>query len=92
MPPRRKLVELSPGVVFDKLAFGSMQAQVLGMGDAELQAIAHWLTSPEARASAPADAAPTDAAKPPEVFLALPKTVTPGDASPSGATAPTTPK
>ena len=92
VPPRRKLVELSPGVVFDKLAFGSMQAQVLGMGDAELQAIAHWLTSPEARASAPADAAPTDAAKPPEVFLALPKTVTPGDASPSGATAPTTPK
>jgi mono/diheme cytochrome c family protein len=58
VPSRRQLVALPPGVIVEKLAFGSMQSQALGLGDAELDAIARWLASPEARASAPGDAAP----------------------------------
>lgn len=75
LPPRRLLVGLPAGVIFDKLAFGSMQAQVLGLGDGELQAIADWLTSAAARASAPAaeDGASATPA-PPEALLKLPTT------------------
>lgn len=74
VPPRRQLVALQPGVIFDKLAFGSMQAQVLGLGDAELQAIAQWLATPTARATAPAVADSPATAAPPEALLKLPTT------------------
>ncbi|MCC6172689.1 MAG: hypothetical protein IT481_11745 [Gammaproteobacteria bacterium] len=60
VPPRRRLTTLPPGVVFDKLAFGSMQTQTLGLADAELAAIAQWLTSPAAAASAPDEAVAPD--------------------------------
>jgi mono/diheme cytochrome c family protein len=54
VPPRRQLARLSPGVIFDKLAFGSMQSQALGLDDAGLEALARWLASPAALATAPA--------------------------------------
>jgi mono/diheme cytochrome c family protein len=92
VPPRSRLAALPPGVIVEKLAFGSMQAQALGLDDAALEALARWLASPEARATAPqGDVAPAAVGPPPpEVFLLPPGATAPG--APAPATAPRTGK
>jgi len=54
VPGRAHLATRPADFIFDKLAYGSMQGQAMGLADRELWALAHWLTAP------PRDHAATD--------------------------------
>jgi mono/diheme cytochrome c family protein len=43
VPPRSQLVQRSPQFIADKLVFGSMQGQVLGLSDADIDTLSAWL-------------------------------------------------
>jgi mono/diheme cytochrome c family protein len=43
VPARAQLAARTPEFIIDKMAFGSMQAQALGLDDAQLVALARWL-------------------------------------------------
>lgn len=46
VPPRAQLATRPAQFIVEKLAFGSMQGQALGLDDAQLVALARWLAAP----------------------------------------------